>query len=94
MDDTSVRDCIGATAAGSSQAPFREFYNIKDNHPYLISVEWSPGYTGLFSNELADQLAKHGTTLPVDEHLPTVLCRKKTDEEENSSRSPSLVGVG
>ena len=38
MDNTSVIDCIGATAADSSQACFRELQKIGDKHPYLISV--------------------------------------------------------
>ena len=50
MDNTSVIDCIGATAADSSQACFREFQTIGDKHPYLISVRWSPGHTGIFGN--------------------------------------------
>ncbi|OAA57839.1 reverse transcriptase [Akanthomyces lecanii RCEF 1005] len=77
MDNTSVIDCIGATAADSSQACFREFQKIGDRHPYLISVKWSPGHTGIFGNELADQLAKHGATPPTDEHLPSVSYRKR-----------------
>ncbi|KAJ3495432.1 hypothetical protein NLG97_g3401 [Lecanicillium saksenae] len=77
MDNTSVIDCIGATAADSSQACFREFQKIGDRHPYLISVKWSPGHTGIFGNEFADQLAKHGATLPTDEHLPSVSYRKR-----------------
>ncbi|OAA55357.1 Ribonuclease H-like protein [Akanthomyces lecanii RCEF 1005] len=77
MDNTSVIDCIGATAAVSSQACFREFQKIGDRHPYLFSVKWSPGHTGIFGNELADQLAKHGATLPTDEHLPSVSYRKR-----------------
>ncbi|KAM3462859.1 hypothetical protein MY5147_009760, partial [Beauveria neobassiana] len=48
MDNTSVIDCIGATAADSSQACFRDFQKIGDEHPYLISVKWSPGHTGIF----------------------------------------------
>ncbi|KAJ3495916.1 hypothetical protein NLG97_g3048 [Lecanicillium saksenae] len=77
MDNTSVIDCIGATAADSSQACFREFQRIGDRHPYLISVRWSPGHTGIFGNEFADQLAKHGATLPIDDHLPSVSYRKR-----------------
>ncbi|OAA34298.1 Ribonuclease H-like protein [Beauveria brongniartii RCEF 3172] len=77
MDNTSVIDCIGTTAADSSQACFREFQKIGDRHPYLISVKWSPGHTGIFGNELADQLAKHGATLPTDDHLPSVSYRKR-----------------
>ncbi|TQV90123.1 endonuclease/reverse transcriptase [Cordyceps javanica] len=92
MDNTSVIDCIGATAPGSSQACFREFQKIGDEHPYLISIKWSPGHTGIFGNnrveahlknhnyncnELADQLAKHGATLPTDDHLPSVSYRKR-----------------
>ncbi|KAM3450573.1 hypothetical protein NHJ6243_009776 [Beauveria neobassiana] len=90
MDNTSVIDCIGATAADSSQACFREFQKIGDKHPFLISIKWSPGHTGIFDreeahlknhiyncNELADQLAKHGATLPIDEHLPSVSYMKR-----------------
>ncbi|KAM3483348.1 hypothetical protein MY3957_010117 [Beauveria namnaoensis] len=77
MDNTSVIDCIGTTAADSSQACFREFQKIGDRHPYLISVKWSPGHTGIFGNELADQLAKHDATLPTDDHLPSVSYRKR-----------------
>ncbi|OAA61589.1 Ribonuclease H-like protein [Akanthomyces lecanii RCEF 1005] len=54
MDNTSVIDCIGTTAADSSQACFREFQKIGDRHPYLISIKWTPGHTGIFGNELAD----------------------------------------
>ncbi|KAJ6785029.1 hypothetical protein PWT90_10770 [Aphanocladium album] len=50
MDNTSVIDCIGATAADSSQACFREFQKIGDKHPYLISVKWSPGHSDIFGN--------------------------------------------
>ncbi|KAM3547828.1 hypothetical protein ARSEF4850_009778 [Beauveria asiatica] len=50
MDNTSVIDCIGATAADSSQARFREFQKIGDRHSYLISVKWSPGHTGIFGD--------------------------------------------
>ncbi|TQV90168.1 reverse transcriptase, RNaseH [Cordyceps javanica] len=50
IDNTSVIDCIGLTAADSSQACFREFQKIGDKHPYLISVKWSPGHTGIFDN--------------------------------------------
>ncbi|KAM3454106.1 hypothetical protein NHJ6243_008968 [Beauveria neobassiana] len=77
MDNTSVIDCIGATAADSSQACFRVFQKIGDKHPYLISVKRSPGHTGIFGNELADQLAKHGATLPTNEHLPSISYRKR-----------------
>ncbi|OAA61592.1 Ribonuclease H-like protein [Akanthomyces lecanii RCEF 1005] len=77
MDNTSVIACIGATAAVSSQACFREFQKIGDKHPYLISVKWSPGHTGIFGNKLADQIARHGATLPTDEHLPSVSYRKR-----------------
>ena len=38
IDNASVIDYIGATAADSSQACFREFQKIGDKHPYLISV--------------------------------------------------------
>ncbi|KAJ3495022.1 hypothetical protein NLG97_g3691 [Lecanicillium saksenae] len=58
-------------------ACFREFQKIGDRHPYLISVKWSPGHTGIFGNDLADQLAKHGATLPIDDHLPSVSYRKR-----------------
>ncbi|KAM3487992.1 hypothetical protein MY3957_008722 [Beauveria namnaoensis] len=77
MDNRSVIDCIGTTAADSSQACFREFQKIGDRHPHLISIKWSPGHTGIFGNELADQLAKHGATLPTNEHLPSVSYRKR-----------------
>ncbi|KAM3466574.1 hypothetical protein MY5147_009007, partial [Beauveria neobassiana] len=77
MDNTSVIDCTGSKAADSSQACFREFQKIGDRHSYLISVKWSPGHTGIFGNELADQLAKHGATLPTDDHLPSVSYRKR-----------------
>ncbi|TQV90014.1 subtilisin [Cordyceps javanica] len=50
IDNTSVIDCIGLTAADSSQACFREFQKIGDKHPYLVSVKWSPGHTGIFGN--------------------------------------------
>ncbi|KAJ3499128.1 hypothetical protein NLG97_g581 [Lecanicillium saksenae] len=82
MDNTSVIDCIGATAAVSSQACFREFQKIGDKHPYLISVKWSPGHTGIFGNELADQLAKHGATLPTNEHLPSVSYRRRRTKRQ------------
>ncbi|KAM3450576.1 hypothetical protein NHJ6243_009779 [Beauveria neobassiana] len=52
MDNTSVIDCIGATAADSSQACFREFQKIGDKHPFLISIKWSPGHTGIFDEHL------------------------------------------
>ncbi|KAM3537316.1 hypothetical protein ARSEF1564_009764 [Beauveria bassiana] len=77
MDNTSVIDCIGTTAADSSQACFREFQKIGDRHPYLISVKWSPGHTGIFGNELADQLAKEGAKMAVGENLPTVSYSKR-----------------
>ncbi|KAM3470791.1 hypothetical protein MY5147_006197 [Beauveria neobassiana] len=54
MDNTSVIDCIGTTAADSSQACFREFQKIGDRHLHLILIKWSPGHTGIFGNELAD----------------------------------------
>ncbi|KAJ3478790.1 hypothetical protein NLG97_g8480 [Lecanicillium saksenae] len=84
MDNTSVIDCIGATAADSSQACFRDFQKIGDKNPYLISVKWSPGHTGIFGNELADQLAKHGATLPAHEHLPSVSYRKRRTKKQIS----------
>ncbi len=85
MDNTSVIDCIGATAADSSQACFREFQKIGDKHPYLISVRWSPGHTGIFGNELADQLAKLGATLPTKEHLPSVSYRKRQTKKQTAA---------
>ncbi|TQW06752.1 reverse transcriptase, RNaseH [Cordyceps javanica] len=46
------RNSHGSTAADSSQACFREFQKIGDRHPYLISVKWSPGHTGIFELSL------------------------------------------
>jgi len=51
-------------------------------HPYLISVKWSPGYTDIFGNELADQLAKHGATLLTNEDLPSVSSRKRQTKKQ------------
>ncbi|OAA34233.1 reverse transcriptase [Beauveria brongniartii RCEF 3172] len=63
-------------------ACFREFQKVGDRHPYLISVKWSPGHTGIFGNELADQLAKHGATLPTKEHVPSVSYRKRQTKKQ------------
>ncbi|KID63003.1 uncharacterized protein G6M90_00g069170 [Metarhizium brunneum] len=77
MDNTSVIDCIGATAPNSSQACFRAFQKIGDKYPYQVSVKWCPGHSNIFGNELADLLAKQGGNLPVPEHLPSVSYRRR-----------------
>ncbi|KID96614.1 reverse transcriptase, partial [Metarhizium majus ARSEF 297] len=77
MDNTSVIDCIGATAPNSSQASFRAFQKIGDKYPYQASVKWCPGHSNIFGNELADLLAKQGANLPVPEHLPSVSYRRR-----------------
>ena len=41
-----------------------------------------PGHTGIFGNELADQLAKQGATLPTSEHLPSVSYRKRQTKRQ------------
>ncbi|KAM3472253.1 hypothetical protein MY5147_005381 [Beauveria neobassiana] len=76
IDNTSVIDCIGTTAPPSSQMAFRTFQKTGDAHPGMFRVRWSPGYTGIEGNELADQLAKEGAKMPVGDNLPTVsYCR-------------------
>ncbi|KFG77542.1 reverse transcriptase [Metarhizium anisopliae] len=77
MDNTSVIDCIGATAPNSSQACFRAFQKIGDKYPYQVSVKWCPGHSNIFGNELADLLAKQGANLSVPEHLPSVSYRRR-----------------
>jgi ribonuclease HI len=77
MDNTSVIDCIGATASNSSQAYFRAFQKIGDKYPYRVSIQWCPGHSNIFGNELADLLAKQGANLPVPEHLPSVSYRRR-----------------
>jgi ribonuclease HI len=77
MDNTSVIDCIGATAPNSSQAQFRAFQKTGDKYPYQVSVKWCPGHSSIFGNELADLLAKQGANLPVPEHLPSVSYRRR-----------------
>jgi ribonuclease HI len=77
MDNTSVIDCIGATAPNSSQALFRAFQKVGDRHPHQVSVKWCPGHSNIFGNELADLLAKQGANLPVPEHLPSVSYRRR-----------------
>lgn len=72
IDNTSVIDCIGATAPPSSQLAFRQFQKTGDAHPGMIRVRWCPGHTGIEGNELADQLAKEGAKMPVGDNLPTV----------------------
>ncbi len=77
MDNTSVIDCIGATAPDSSQAQFRAFQKVGDKNPYQISVKWCPGHSNIFGNELADLLAKQGASLPTTEHIPSVSYRRR-----------------
>ncbi|OWT42475.1 RNase H domain-containing protein [Pochonia chlamydosporia 170] len=50
MDNTSVIDCIGATAPNSSQVYFRAFQKEVDKYPYQISVKWCPGHSNIFGN--------------------------------------------
>jgi hypothetical protein len=59
-----------------------KFQKIGDEFPHVISVKWSPGHTGIFGNELADQFAKLGATLPTDEHLPSVSYRKRQTKKQ------------
>ncbi|OAA60613.1 reverse transcriptase [Akanthomyces lecanii RCEF 1005] len=68
IDNTSVIDCIGATAPPSSQMAFRTFQKTGDAHTGIIRVRWCPGHTGIEGNELADQLAKEGAPLGTPRH--------------------------
>ncbi|KID66212.1 Ribonuclease H-like protein, partial [Metarhizium brunneum ARSEF 3297] len=90
MGNTSVIDCIGATASNSSQAQFRAFQKIGDKYPYQVSVKWCPGHSNIFGNELADLLAKQGANLAVPEHLLSLL-PQETGQGSDSRRLPAMV---
>ena len=64
LDNYSVVQGLTGGLPESSQQLFRDTRALAHTAGALVKVSWAPSHKGIIGNELADRLAKEGTTLP------------------------------
>lgn len=72
LDNTAAINCLQGSPTISSQAAALDFQQMSAASNATVSIRWSPGHMDIPGNEMADQLAKRGSSIkPVRDPLPT-----------------------